>query len=91
MRSKHRNLEALGNLIGGNLGSDDPRADGARSYFPYRSSTYITEFFRELDTDWTHDGSTRHRWIADVLESMLAEPHDGPAHPPETSAASSTT
>jgi hypothetical protein len=34
---------------------------------------YITEFFQELDTDWTHDGSTRHRWVADVLESMLAE------------------
>jgi hypothetical protein len=44
---------------------------------------YITEFFRDLDTDWEHDGSTRHRWVADVLESMLAEPHDGPTHPPE--------
>jgi hypothetical protein len=52
---------------------------------------YITEFFQELDTDWTHDGSTRHRWVADVLESMLPEPHDGPADLPETSAASSTT
>ena len=83
MRFKRRNLEALGNLICGNLGSDDPNADGEPTYFPYRSSMYITEFFRELDTDWTHDGSTRHRWVADVLESMLAEPHDGPAHPPE--------
>jgi len=44
---------------------------------------YITEFFQDLDTGWTHDGSTRHRWVADVLESMLAEPHDGPTHPPE--------
>jgi hypothetical protein len=83
VRFKRRNLEALGNLICGNLGSDDPNADGEPSYFPYRSSMYITEFFRELDTDWTHDRSTRHRWVADVLESMLAEPHDGPAHPPE--------
>jgi hypothetical protein len=43
----------------------------------------ITEFFGELDTDWTHDGSTRHRWVTDLLESMLAAPHDGPADPPE--------
>lgn len=44
---------------------------------------YFTEFFAELDTEWTHDGSTRHRWVADVIEAMLAEPHDGPTHPPE--------
>ncbi len=30
-----------------------------------------------------HDGSTRHRWVADVIDSMLNEPHDGPGHPPE--------
>lgn len=44
---------------------------------------YITEFFADLDTDWAHDGSTRHRWVAGVLEAMLAEPHDGPTRPPE--------
>jgi hypothetical protein len=83
VRFKRRNLEALGDLICGNLGSDDPKTDGEPRYFPYRSSMYITEFFGELDTEWTHDGSTRHRWVADVLESMLAERHDGPTHPPE--------
>lgn len=82
MNFKRRNTEALANLICGNLGSPD-QADGkGPPYFPYRSSMYITEFFRDLDTDWEHDGSTRHRWVADVLESMLAEPHDGPTHPP---------
>ena len=83
MRFRRRNLEAIGDLICGNLGSAEPISDAEPKYFPYRSSMYITEFFQELDTDWTHDGSTRHRWVADVLESMLAEPHDGPAHPPE--------
>ncbi len=83
MRFRRRNSEALGELICGNLGSDDPKSGGDPRYFPYRSSTYITEFFQELDTEWTHDGSTRHRWVADVLDSMLSEPHDGPAHPPE--------
>lgn len=83
MNFKRRNTEALANLICGNLGSPD-QADGKEPpYFPYRSSMYITEFFRDLETDWEHDGSTRHRWVADVLESMLAEPHDGPTHPPE--------
>jgi hypothetical protein len=76
-------LEALGDLICGNLGSDDSTTGDEPKYFPYRSSMYITEFFQELDTEWAHDGSTRHRWVADVLESMLAEPHDGPTHPPE--------
>lgn len=83
VKFKRRNLEALGSLIVGNGGRDDAEnADEAR-YFPYRSSMYITEFFQELDTDYQHDGSTRHRWVADVLEQMLAEPHDGPTHPPD--------
>lgn len=83
MRFRRRNLEALGELICGNLGSDDPSSGKEPPYFPYRSSSYITGFFQELDTEWTHDGSTRHRWVADVLEAMSAEPHDGPTRPPE--------
>lgn len=84
MKFKRRNLEALGDLVVGNTGRDDAENEEEVKYFPYRSSMYITEFFRELDTDYQHDGSTRHRWVADVLEEMLAEPHDGPTHPPET-------
>lgn len=83
MKFRRRNLEALGDLIVGNTGRDDPANEDEARYFPYRSSTYITQFFQELDTDYQHDGSTRHRWVADVLEEMLAEPHDGPTHPPE--------
>lgn len=83
MKFRRRNLEGLADLICGNLGSDDPKDSQEPRYFPYRSSSYITQFFQDLDTDWVHDGSTRHRWVADVLESMLAEPHDGPSHPPE--------
>lgn len=83
MRFKRRNLDALGSLIVGNSGRDDAQNEEEAKYFPYRSSMYITEFFQELDTDYQHDGSTRHRWVADVLETMLAEPHEGPARPPE--------
>src|SRR4051812_16870791 len=83
MKFKRRNLHALGDLICGNLGSDNPGLDEEPTYFPYRSSSRISEFFADLGTEWRHDGSTRNRWVADVLERMLAEPHDGPAHPPE--------
>ncbi|MPM06048.1 hypothetical protein SDC9_52343 [bioreactor metagenome] len=82
VKFRRRNLESLGELVVGNVGRDDPANEDEARYFPYRSSMYITEFFQELDTDYQHDGSTRHRWVADVLEEMLAEPHDGPGHPP---------
>lgn len=84
VKFKRRNLEAIGSLIVGNVGRDDAENEEEAKYFPYRSSMYITEFFQELDTGHQHDGSTRHRWVADVLEEMLAEPHDGPNRPPET-------
>ena len=83
MKFRRRNTEALGDLICGNRAAGLLKPDEELSYFLYRSSMYITEFFQDLDTDWTHDGSTRHRWVADVLESMLNEPHDGPTRPPE--------
>ena len=83
MKFKRRNTEALGDLICGNLGVTEPGTDDDPKYFPYRSSSHITDFFRELDTDYVHNGSTRHRWVADVIESILEEPHDGPAHPPD--------
>ncbi len=71
MKFRRRNSEALADLVCGNLGSYDPTPGEEPKYFPYRSSSYITEFFQELETEWTHDGSTRHRWVADVLDSML--------------------
>lgn len=83
VKFKRRSLEALGSLIVGNVGRDDAQSEEEARYFPYRSSSYITEFFQELDTEYQHDGSTRHRWVADVLELMLAEPHEGPTHPPD--------
>jgi hypothetical protein len=60
-----------------------PSSTKEPKYFPYRSSSRISEFFEDLDTDYRHDGSTRNRWVAEVVEQMLAEPHDGQTHPPE--------
>lgn len=65
MKFKRRNAADLADLICGNVGSDDPGFGEKPKYFPYRSSSYITEFFADLDTDWVHDGSTRQWWVAD--------------------------
>lgn len=46
---------------------------GDVSYFPYRSSSYITEFFNECDCDFVHDGSTRVLWTKDRLKELVAE------------------
>jgi hypothetical protein len=55
-----------------------------QSFFPYRSSSYITRFFRDADTDYMHDGSTRSRWVADTLALILEEPHPNAQTPPDT-------
>lgn len=63
-------------MICGNFEPDE-------SNFRYRSSSYLTEFFQDCDTDYRHDGSTRRYWVASVLEQILAEPHSKPTVPPE--------
>jgi hypothetical protein len=35
--------------------------------FPYRSSYFITRFFKDLGFDFTHNGMTRRIWVRDVL------------------------
>ncbi|MCK4733150.1 MAG: hypothetical protein KAT65_11900 [Methanophagales archaeon] len=48
---------------------DSPYTD-----FPYRSSSYLTAFFRGIDLDYRHDGSTRKRWVTEVLEELNEKP-----------------
>ncbi len=38
--------------------------------FPYRSSSFLTKFFVELDLEYIHDGSTRSSWVASVLDDL---------------------
>lgn len=83
MKFKRKTLELLGDLVVGNPGFDPPGPNQEPKYFPYRSSKYISEFFEELGTDHRHDGTTRNWWVANVIEEILAEPHDGLTHPPE--------
>jgi len=43
------------------------RICGDNPNYPYRSSSYLTQFFRRLGFDYEHDGSTRRFWVKDVL------------------------
>ncbi len=44
--------------------------DNPFNFFPYRSSSYLTRFFVDLDLDYVHDGSTRRVWVRDVLDEL---------------------
>lgn len=62
MKFRNRNLRAIAEMVIG----DAP-------HFPYRSSSFITQFFEECDLDFVHDGSTRWSWTADRLAALLEE------------------
>ncbi len=67
----------MADMICGNV----TREDGA-SYFPYRSSSYLTEFFADCDMEhFAHGRSTRKWWVADVLEQIVQQPSDDPSLP----------
>lgn len=72
MKFKPRNLRSIAEMV---IGDAD--------YFPYRSSSYITQFFEECGLDFIHDGSTRWRWTSERLAELLAEPQPGPTALPE--------
>ena len=63
MKFKKRNLRAIAEMVIGDA-----------EHFPYRSSSYITQFFEECDLDVVHDGSTRWAWTADRIAELLEEP-----------------
>jgi hypothetical protein len=67
MKFKSRNLRALAKAVVGDA-----------KYFPYRSSSLITQFFEECDLDFVHDGSTRWAWTSERLAELLEEPQPTP-------------
>jgi hypothetical protein len=76
---KQRTLNEIADMICGN----QPK-DGKPNHFRYRSSSYLTEFFQDCDTDYRHDRSNRYAWVADVLKQILAEPQPNSTTPPAT-------
>ncbi|OAE98606.1 hypothetical protein AYJ54_34220 [Bradyrhizobium centrolobii] len=75
MKWRQRTLDEIADMICGN---------GEGAPFVYRSSSYITRFFRDADTDFAHGGSTRAAWVSGVLEEILSEPHPDALTPPAT-------
>jgi hypothetical protein len=75
MKWRQRTLDEIADMVCGN---------GEGAPFVYRSSSYITRFFRDADTDFAHDGSTRAAWVSGVLEQTLAGPHPDAQTPPPT-------
>jgi len=72
MKFKSRNLRAIAETVIGDV-----------QFFPYRSSSYITQFFEECDLDFVHDGSTRWAWTAERLSELLQELQPAPYALPE--------
>lgn len=62
----------------------NPPRQGQQSYFKYRSSSYLTQFFEDCDTDYRHDGSTRDAWVANTLTVILNDPTSDPKFPSPT-------
>nr|WP_286189942.1 hypothetical protein [Labrenzia sp. R4_2] len=58
--------------------------DQEESVFLYRSSSYLTRFFEDADTEYRHDGSTRSLWVKSVIEDILKnEPRQDASTPPD--------
>jgi hypothetical protein len=80
MEFKRRTLSQIANMICGNA----PEKPGAVSYFKYRSSSYLTQFFEDCDTDYRHDGTTRSAWVEACLQQIMSEAQSDPTFPPNT-------
>jgi len=72
-------LEHLADMICGNK-NDSKFA----RHFPYRSSSYLTKFFRDCDLEYKHDGTTRDAWVFGVLKEISVGPATSPDLPSDT-------
>lgn len=77
MEFKERTLTQIADMICGNFKAEE-------TFFRYRTSSLLTEFFQDCDTDYVHDGSTRKYWVAEALRQILAEPQLNANTPPAT-------
>lgn len=74
MKWKARTTEQVAELICG---------DNTEGYFRYLTGPNLTRFFRDAETEFVHDGSTRRFWVADVLQEILDLPSSNPLMPPD--------
>ena len=74
MKLKSSIIDNLASMICG----DNPYTN-----FPYRSSSILTGFFRGIDLNYCHGGSTRRYWVAGVLDELngkISIEFDFPSH-----------
>ncbi len=74
MDFKNRTISQIADMI---CGSEE-------GFFLYRSSSFLTQFFYDADTDYKHDGSTRAIWVSETLTKILKEPSEEPNAPSES-------
>lgn len=74
MKWKTRTLEQVAELICG---------DNTEGHFRYLTGPNLTRFFRDANTEFVHDGSTRRFWVADALQKILDFPSSNPLMPPD--------
>ena len=67
MKLKPNVINVLAEMICGN----EPYG----KFMPYRSSMYLTKFFQQIDLPYVHQGETRNRWVAGVLEEINSADH----------------
>jgi len=79
MKWRDRTVEEIAEMI------CIPQGTEGKSFFKYRSSSYINRFFRDADTEFVHhSSSSRATWAADTLRKILEEPHVDEHTPPDT-------
>jgi hypothetical protein len=78
MKWRKRTLDEIAGMICGGSGN----APVSEPFFQYRSSSWLTRFFQDAETEFVHGGESRIWWVSDVLEKILAEPHPDPQTPP---------
>ena len=80
MKFKDRTINELAEMICGN--TDFTKGI---EIFKYRSSYYLTRFFQDSDTDYTHDSkTTRSIWVSDALKEIVQGPQPSGNVPPDS-------
>jgi len=73
MKLQPRTIKEISEMICGQ--------DYGENLFPYRSSSYLTDFFSNCNLPHCHDGSTRNWWVRNVLDELNERPVDNPLLP----------
>ncbi|MEK6257037.1 MAG: hypothetical protein AABP62_00330 [Planctomycetota bacterium] len=81
MKLKTRTIRDLAEMVTGGVASgfsESPKKS-AFARFPYRSSSALTDFFIDCDTEYRHNSESRVPWT----QNVLAELNEGPVSTPQ--------